>query len=317
MAQLFDVTQFIKDSYQLPGIDRPYTVPLAVPGVDKTVHSLIIVNNECLQQYKEFSVNIDVQKIPEIKCKFHGYVINNLLEERIDLNFITNGANALKYDVTVYCINSELKFNFFETLHVKDITLNSFYFFTRKIKAIGQNLINGRLFLYCQITRKDILMPLQLEIPKSEMSKQFSTLYENKLLTDFTIICHDQEFLAHKVVLAARSPVFQSMFEHEMKESLENQVEITDFKPEIVEKMLRYIYTDNIEDLNEADAQKLLAIANKYALKRLKIICMKEISKSVNNVSEALEAFSIADQYNVEEFEERVVQFMKDNRHNL
>ncbi|XP_033230657.1 speckle-type POZ protein-like isoform X3 [Belonocnema kinseyi] len=125
------------------------------------------------------------------------------------------------------------------------------------------------------------------------------------------------EFLAHKVVLAARSPVFQSMFEHEMKESLENQVEITDFKPEIVEKMLRYIYTDNIEDLNEADAQKLLAIANKYALKRLKIICMKEISKSVNNVSEALEAFSIADQYNVEEFEERVVQFMKDNRHNL
>ncbi|XP_033230655.1 speckle-type POZ protein-like isoform X2 [Belonocnema kinseyi] len=207
--------------------------------------------------------------------------------------------------------------NVFNNIRNSVLTLTYRKFPKLNIKAIGQNLINGRLFLYCQITRKDILMPLQLEIPKSEMSKQFSTLYENKLLTDFTIICHDQEFLAHKVVLAARSPVFQSMFEHEMKESLENQVEITDFKPEIVEKMLRYIYTDNIEDLNEADAQKLLAIANKYALKRLKIICMKEISKSVNNVSEALEAFSIADQYNVEEFEERVVQFMKDNRHNL
>ncbi|KAL5510535.1 hypothetical protein EMCRGX_G006096 [Ephydatia muelleri] len=45
------------------------------------------------------------------------------------------------------------------------------------------------------------------------------------------------------ILLAARSPVFSAMFEHEMEESRKNHVEISDLDQEVMQEMLAYIYT--------------------------------------------------------------------------
>jgi speckle-type POZ protein len=70
------------------------------------------------------------------------------------------------------------------------------------------------------------------------------------------------EFQAHKAVLAARSPVFAAMFEHEMEERKQGRVEITDVETEVLREMLRFIYTGKAGGLDKM-ADDLLAAADK------------------------------------------------------
>lgn len=65
-------------------------------------------------------------------------------------------------------------------------------------------------------------------------------------------------------VLAARSPVFQAMFEHEMEERKHNRVDITDVDHEVLREMLRFIYTGKASNL-EKMADDLLAAADKVS----------------------------------------------------
>lgn len=67
------------------------------------------------------------------------------------------------------------------------------------------------------------------------------------------------------MLLAARSPVFAAMFEHEMEERKHNRVEITDVDHEVLREMLRFIYTGKAANL-EKMADDLLAAADKVRL---------------------------------------------------
>ena len=58
--------------------------------------------------------------------------------------------------------------------------------------------------------------------------------------SDVTLICDGEKFLAHKVVLAARSDVFSAMFQHDgTKEAESNQVLIEDTDPKTLERFLQ------------------------------------------------------------------------------
>ncbi len=78
-------------------------------------------------------------------------------------------------------------------------------------------------------------------------------------------------FDVHKSVLIARSEVFQAMLTSPTsKESISNRLIITDIKPNIVDKMLQFIYTDNCIDI-DLNAVELFIAADKYFLNGLKI----------------------------------------------
>ncbi|KAL5510493.1 hypothetical protein EMCRGX_G006049 [Ephydatia muelleri] len=100
---------------------------------------------------------------------------------------------------------------------------------------------------------------------------------------------NNHEFKAHKAVLAARSPVFSAMFEHEMEESRKNRVEISDLDQEVMQEMLAYIYTGKAPNLKKM-ANSLLSAADKYALDRLKVMCEEALCANLNieNVSDTL-----------------------------
>ena len=63
-------------------------------------------------------------------------------------------------------------------------------------------------------------------------------------------------------ILAARSPVFEAMFEHEMEERKQNRVDICDLDYEVVCEVLRYCYA-GYTPLLEKMAEQLLAAADK------------------------------------------------------
>jgi speckle-type POZ protein len=83
-----------------------------------------------------------------------------------------------------------------------------------------------------------------------------------------------REFPAHKLILAARSEVFDAMFKHQMKENSTNQIKIEDIDPEVFQKLLRFIYTGRVSTATmEAMAVGLFVAADKYLLSGLKNEC--------------------------------------------
>ncbi|NXC16959.1 SPOPL protein, partial [Corythaeola cristata] len=147
-----------------------------------------------------------------------------------------------------------------------------------------------------------------LKVPECRLAEDLGNLWETTRFTDCSFYVGGQEFKAHKSVLAARSPVFNAMFEHEMEESKKNRVEINDVDPEVFKEMMRFIYTGKAPNL-EKMADNLLAAADKYALERLKVMCEEALCSnlSVENVADIL---ILADLHSAEQLKAQAIDFI-------
>uniref|UniRef100_A0A0K0EN21 BTB domain-containing protein n=1 Tax=Strongyloides stercoralis TaxID=6248 RepID=A0A0K0EN21_STRER len=113
---------------------------------------------------------------------------------------------------------------------------------------------------------------------------EFYKMYKSKDLTDFKIVCQDQEFFVHKFILASQSSVFKAMLmKTNIKEEVDNTIIIKDFTPETVSKMIEYLYSGKIiTELKVDECIQLLRLAEKYYLKRLKILCEEKLSAKIS-----------------------------------
>jgi len=125
--------------------------------------------------------------------------------------------------------------------------------------------------------------------PPSTLAADLATTLNDSSFSDITIKTKGQQFKAHRIILAARSPVFRAMFSHDMQESRDNQVEIQDIDPVVMEELLRFIYTNKVNGLSNI-AKPLLAAADKYALESLKTLCESSLvsQMSVEDVADTL-----------------------------
>ena len=75
----------------------------------------------------------------------------------------------------------------------------------------------------------------------SDLTSAIFAIYEKGDDTaDFTLTCDKKRFPAHKIILAARSKVFEAMFRHhDTKEARTNEVMIEDTDPDTLERFLR------------------------------------------------------------------------------
>lgn len=115
-------------------------------------------------------------------------------------------------------------------------------------------------------------------------------MFESKRLSDFEVKSKDGDVIkAHKAILAARSPVFLAMLEVDMDEAKKGFVNVSDFGTKALTELLRYIYCNEIEDIDEI-ARELIFTAEKYDLEPLKKLCIESIIKTLtaDNVVEAL-----------------------------
>ncbi|XP_057318314.1 speckle-type POZ protein B-like [Microplitis mediator] len=185
-----------------------------------------------------------------------------------------------------------------------------------EIKQLLENendfLTNDTLTICVELTvyddYKSFPAEFQLQSPKRQRTDDLRELYDSKTNSDVILAVGDKIFKAHKLILSARSPVFFAMFTHEMKEKKENTVTISDIDPEIFEKILKFIYTDNIDDL-DADAECLLELADKYQLLELKRLCEESLSKSVS-IDNAIQLMILADLHNADKLLEFIFEFI-------
>jgi hypothetical protein len=119
----------------------------------------------------------------------------------------------------------------------------------------------------------------------------------------------DTTFDAHKLILIARSDVFQAMLcSPTTKESITNQLLISDIKPTIVKKMLEFMYTNNCDNI-ELSAVELFMIADKYFLPVLKSRASDAIRRQhLPKLRHSLYLAAVGDLYNEKNLVDRAIE---------
>ncbi|KAK7353208.1 hypothetical protein VNO80_18648 [Phaseolus coccineus] len=100
---------------------------------------------------------------------------------------------------------------------------------------------------------------------------------------DLTIITADGSLRAHKAVLSSSSPVFRSMFHHNLKEKESSTIHVEDMSLESCTALISFLYgTIKQQDFWKHRLQ-LLGAANKYDIDGLKDICEESLLEDLNS----------------------------------
>lgn len=166
-----------------------------------------------------------------------------------------------------------------------------------------------------------------IQVPESDIGAHFGMLLDNAESSDITFDVAGEKFPAHKLVLAARSPIFRSKFFDELEED-KQEIIISDLEPKVFKAMLHFIYRDTLTEDVDVDVAtpssscmssvsdtltaKLLAAADRYGLERLRLMCGSHLCKdiSVNSVAKIL---ALADEHHATELKAVCLRFAAEN----
>ncbi|KAH1121282.1 hypothetical protein J1N35_004442 [Gossypium stocksii] len=109
--------------------------------------------------------------------------------------------------------------------------------------------------------------------------------------TDIIINASNGSIGAHRAVLSARSPVFHSMFSHNLQEKELSTINISDMSIEACQALLCYIYGNIKHEEFLAHRLALLRAADKYDILDLKEACHESLLEDIDtkNVLERLQ----------------------------
>jgi speckle-type POZ protein len=144
---------------------------------------------------------------------------------------------------------------------------------------------------------------------RRKLGEDLASVLDEKY-ADFVFKVENEKIAAHKVILAARSPVFDAMFQHDMQENQTNETEITDVALAAFKALLRFIYTGHCEVGNLTE--DLLMAANKYDIQDLKEICAKELRKKLT-VDNAVRLLVLSDLNQSEDLKDGAIHFINKN----
>lgn len=162
------------------------------------------------------------------------------------------------------------------------------------------------LTLQCQLSYEseviDSSHPSRSKIPRldntseGQITQHLGHFLDSGRMSDITFIVGRQKFKAHKIIMSARSPVFARKFEINGKVSSIETLKIENCEPEVFQAMLRFFYTDEMEETEET-AKKLLAVAKTYQVQLLHLKCEDVLreSLSTDNCAEILMLADIQD----------------------
>lgn len=125
----------------------------------------------------------------------------------------------------------------------------------------------------------------------------FEKLLDNEEFSDAKIIVDNRILNIHKCILSARSEYFSAMFTSDMKESKENQIEVTDMSYNVMLEVLRFIYAGKVNDIDTLKVDLLIA-ADKYVIEGLKVLCEKALIQDLK-VKNIVDNLVLADRHHL------------------
>ncbi|CAO2164771.1 unnamed protein product [Urochloa humidicola] len=118
-----------------------------------------------------------------------------------------------------------------------------------------------------------------------------------------------QKIATHKAILAACSPVFESMFMHDLKEKESSTININDMCLESCSALLGFIYGTIKQDQFWKHRLSLLAAANKYGIGDIKDCCEESLLEDINS-SNVLERLHVAWLYQLERLKKGCLSYL-------
>ncbi|KAL9951326.1 hypothetical protein ACROYT_G043970 [Oculina patagonica] len=140
----------------------------------------------------------------------------------------------------------------------------------------------------------------------TEMMKRFDIQRRNGHFCDVILKVgsgDDQARLeAHRIVLCAASPFFYNALSSDMKEKKEGVIQLEETSKAVMEKVLDYLYTGNVE-ITKENAYELFAQADYFLIPSLKGLSSKFILQTLD-ISNCIMAYYFAIQYDCEELQD-------------
>lgn len=150
-------------------------------------------------------------------------------------------------------------------------------------------------------------------VPPSNLHTDFENMLQDGEGSDVTFTVGGQEFRAHRCVLAFRSPVFKAELFGPMKENGTQCIKIDDMEPEVFEALLHFIYTDRLPDScrdgKAAAMQHLLVAADRYGVDRLRLICERRLSETID-VETVATTLVLAEQHHCSQLRQACIGFV-------
>ncbi|XP_001602264.2 speckle-type POZ protein-like isoform X1 [Nasonia vitripennis] len=170
------------------------------------------------------------------------------------------------------------------------------------------SVATGNMVNQPSLEEPELPEPIDAEL---NLLRDLDNMLSNKIYADVGLLVGDDRFEVHKALLSARSRVFAAMFEHDMKEKQQSEVRILDIEKEVLEELIRFLYTGRVKEIDTI-APGLLAAADKYALNDLKLMCERSIFSNLT-VDNVLNTLVIADRHNSLTLKQQAIEFMKAN----
>lgn len=105
-------------------------------------------------------------------------------------------------------------------------------------------------------------------------------MLDNNKFIDCVLKIKGKEFPCHRLVLAACSPYFRAMFLTDLEESRKKEIDLEDVDPDVMEKILNYIYTSEIE-ITEKNVQDIFSVANMLQIPSIFTVCVSFLQKKL------------------------------------
>ncbi|CAI9300558.1 unnamed protein product [Lactuca saligna] len=197
-------------------------------------------------------------------------------------------------------------------------------FFKRSALETSDYLKDDCLQVHCCVgvvkSRTEGPKTYSIHVPPSDIGQQFGQLLECGKGTDVSFQVKDETFSAHKLVLAARSPVFRAQLFGPMKDQNTRCIIVEDIEPPVFKALLHFMYWDSLPDMEEVTgmstkwattlmSQHLLAAADRYGLDRLRVLCETNLCQDVaiNTVATTL---ALAEQHHCHQLKAVCLKFI-------
>ncbi|KAM3198555.1 hypothetical protein ACQJBY_073605 [Aegilops geniculata] len=141
------------------------------------------------------------------------------------------------------------------------------------------------------------------------------------MLPDVTFVVEKAEIQAHRLVLAMRSRVFAAELLGDMREGTTRRVTVADMSASTFKAMIRFIYTDELpikgKTTNKCAARRrvdmaldLLVAADRYDLEKLRLMCEKILSESIDVASVMPTLMAVHGRHRCHELEESCIKYL-------
>ncbi|XP_061096094.1 kelch-like protein 40b [Conger conger] len=106
-------------------------------------------------------------------------------------------------------------------------------------------------------------------------------LLESDTFVDCVLKIKDKEFPCHRLVLAACSAFFRTMFKSDREEFKKREIVLEEVEPDIMELIIKYIYTSSIV-VTEQNVQDIFTVANLLQIPSIFTVCVSFLQKRLS-----------------------------------